>query len=103
MPLYLAWAGLAEEPAAAAAARFWSSGEHGAGLPAWVDLANGAVSPEAAGPGIAAIAQFVLAARAGGGPVEMPTVAAAPDYYAAALTLLARLAWEDSRPTWAAA
>jgi endoglucanase len=43
-----------------------------------------------------AIARLVSAACAGhGDPASMPHVAAASDYYSAALTLLARLAWRD--------
>jgi endoglucanase len=43
-----------------------------------------------------AIAHLVGAAAAGHGDLaDMPTVAEAQDYYSAALTLLARLAWQD--------
>ncbi|MBD0272296.1 MAG: glycosyl hydrolase family 5 [Acetobacteraceae bacterium] len=91
VPLYVAWAGL-DEPVLARAAAFWSDATHRL-VPAWADLATDAVSPYAASPGTLAVAQFVLAGRSQDGlAVGLPPVSAAPDYFAAALTLLARLA-----------
>ncbi len=91
VPLYIAWAGL-DEPVLARAAAFWSDATHRQ-VPAWADLATDAVSPYAASPGILAVAQVVLAGRSlDGSAMGLPLVSASPDYFAAALTLLARLA-----------
>lgn len=97
VPLYLAWAGLLDEPAARAAARFWSA-RHAVGyIPAWTDLAQDSVAPYAADSGMEAIARLVLNPRAA--VSDLPPIHAAPHYYAAALTLLARLAaFERSAP-----
>ena len=50
-PLYLAWAGLASEPALGRARSFWTDPMHGY-VPAWADLASDTVSPYAASPGV---------------------------------------------------
>lgn len=97
VPLYFAWVGLTEEPSPAAAARFWSDRAH-RHLPAWTDFSNDAVSPYAASPGIAAVAQLLRALRSA---EATPTCAlqenAAPsDYYSASLALLVALAARDS-------
>ncbi|PWC28155.1 glycosyl hydrolase family 5 [Pseudoroseomonas aestuarii] len=90
IPLYMAWAGLLDEPAARAAARFWST-RHPAGYtPAWTDFAQDTVAPYAADSGMQAIMRLVLDPQAR--VADLPQVLAAPHYYAAALTLLARLA-----------
>jgi endoglucanase len=57
VPLYLAWSGLAEEPAAPAALSFWGDPAHPY-LPAWTDLGSNHISAYAAGAGIEAILQF---------------------------------------------
>lgn len=90
IPLYMAWAGLLDEPAARAAARFWSAPHPAGYTPAWADLTQDAVAPYAADSGMEAIARLVLDPQAR--VADLPQVAAAPHYYAAALTLLARLA-----------
>jgi len=89
VPLLLAWAGQAGEPAVAAALRFWAE----PGLPAWADLRSDAVAPYPASGGVQAIA-----ALAGGGrPVPLPPVRSAADYYAACLGLLVAVACADHR------
>lgn len=99
VPLYLAWAGMAREPAGASAARFWSDPAHGR-LPAWADLSSDTTSPYTASAGIQAIAQLItLRQTEEAGPAALPTVGEAKDYYAAVLTLLTRLAWRDSLST----
>lgn len=103
VPLYLAWAGLGREPAAAMAARFWTDPAHPR-LPAWADLASNIVSPYPASAGIAAIARLATARAALRGDDapqehELPGIGDAKDYYPAVLTLLARLAWRDSGTT----
>jgi endoglucanase len=99
VPLYLAWAGLGREPAAAGAARFWADPTHPR-LPAWTDLASDAVSPYPASAGIRAISRL-SAARAweDGAPPDLPSLSDAKDYYSAVLTLLVRLAWRESTTT----
>ena len=95
VPLYMAWAGLAHEPAVAAAARLWSR-PPSVVMPAWVDLVSGQSADYPAPTGIRAIAHLSIAASSGlGGLAGMPHVADADDYYSAALTLLSRLAWRD--------
>jgi endo-1,4-beta-D-glucanase Y len=99
VPLYLAWAGMAREPAGAGAARFWSDPAHGR-LPAWADLSSDTTSPYLAPAGIQAIAQVItLRQSEDGGTPALPSVGEAKDYYSAVLTLLARLAWRDSLTT----
>ena len=98
VPLYLAWAGETTAPALASAVRFWTSSKGGK-VPAWTDLRSGALSPYAGHAGVIAIARLSAATLAGGAVGQMPTQASAPDYYAAALALLARVALQESRPT----
>ncbi|MFC7553923.1 glycosyl hydrolase family 8 [Pseudoroseomonas wenyumeiae] len=50
VPLYMAWAGLGDEPAVRAALAFWSDPGH-PHLPAWADLGNNQVSPYPSGEG----------------------------------------------------
>ena len=97
VPLYLAWAGLGQEPAAAAAASFWTDPRHPR-LPAWTDLGSNAISPYQASSGIQSIARLAAAqAAAPPGGLVVAGVQEARDYYAGILTLLVRLAWRDSR------
>ncbi len=98
VPLYLAWAGL-DEPVLARAAAFWTDAAH-KHVPAWTDLAADAVSPYAAPPGILSVAQLVLAGRSprASTTTDFPSVSESPDYFAAALTLLARLAQAEQPP-----
>ena len=92
VPLYMAWADFAGEPALRAAAAFWHDPVH-ARMPAWVDLRTDQTAPYAADAGIAAIA--ALAARASGSvaaPLEELPAVQSGAYYAAVLRLLARQA-----------
>lgn len=99
VPLYLAWAGMAREPAGAGAARFWTDPAHGR-LPAWTDLSSDATSPYLASAGIQAIAQVITLRQAEDAAAPtLPSAGEAKDYYSAVLTLLARLAWRDSLTT----
>ncbi|UFN47308.1 glycosyl hydrolase family 5 [Roseomonas sp. OT10] len=99
VPLWLAWAGLPDEPGCSGPAQFWSThwGRGGSvPVPAWVELHGGPVAPHPASPGIVAVAQFVTGSRGEGRfapPVEHP------DYYSAVLSLLAMVAAaETGRP-----
>ena len=97
VPLYLAWGGLAAEPAARAASAFWSP----SGLPyqpAWTEfpgdkLANYPISP--AHRAIAALAQSPA------GPVALPSVRDAQDYYTGALVMLSHVALAERLPSLA--
>lgn len=96
VPLYLAWAGEHAAPALTAAVRFWNV-RSGAAVPAWNDLRTGANAPYAASAGVIAIAQLSTAAVAGEGAAgQLPQQSHAHDYYAAALSLLVRVAWQES-------
>jgi endoglucanase len=102
VPLHLAWGGLNSEPALAAAASFWT--ETAGAAPAWTDLRTGQLSSDLASPGMAAIAAVAVESRHGRpNSRTMPGVAQARDYYAAALTLLARLAASEAPPPGMAA
>lgn len=94
VPLYLAWAGLTQEPAAQAADRFWSA-RHGSFTPAWTDFSSDLVAHYPADSGMQAIASLLQ----GGGTATLPKVKNAPHYYAAALTMLARIAAFEQPPT----
>lgn len=95
IPLNLCWSGLHETPVVTAARRFWLDQPHGV-VPAWVDLQTGLQAPFPAASGVRAVARLADAAQRGHGRAEeMPQVDEAPDYYAAALTLLARIVWHD--------
>jgi endoglucanase len=94
VPLYLAWAGLGSEPALDRVRHFWTDPAHLV-IPAWADLTNDSIAPYAASPGVAAIARLVGAQRLAGPVVRQAeaSVADAPNYYSAALSLLVRMAW----------
>jgi endoglucanase len=90
VPLYMTWAGLGQDPAVDNVASFWRAYPDAA-VPAWADLERGQVAPYAQSSGMVAVRRYVEATRAGRAPV-LPSVHLAADYYAAALTLLARMA-----------
>jgi endoglucanase len=96
VPLHLAWAGMADEPAVRAAATFWND----PGMPvrpAWTDLRNGTLAPYSAPAGIEAVAEVTIATGWRRGLARgLPTVARSPDYYSAALAILSRLALREN-------
>ncbi len=103
VPLFLAWAGENAAPALNAAAAFWTS-KDGRWIPAWVNLRNGSLAPYEGHAGIVAVARLTLASvalqsGAGVAVADIPSQAEVPDYYAGALALLSRLAWQESRAT----
>jgi endoglucanase len=94
VPLYLVWAGL-QAPVIAAFAAFYAP-RGGAPPPAWVNLQTGAEAAYPAASGMLAVARLAAAASTPSPePIDFPSVAEAADYYAAALTLLARIAWQE--------
>ncbi len=95
IPLYMAWAGLASDPALDPLMAVWFDPARGAAPPAWWDLRGESPAPYEATPGIVAIARLLLSARLGreqGHALVLPSVAEAADYYNAALIMLCRLA-----------
>lgn len=95
VPLNLVWGGQTQGAAVRAAVEFWSDPQHRV-TPAWVDLRTNLIAPYAADAGQKAVACLAVAAAAGGGrDSALPSVADAQHYYPAALTLMARLAWQD--------
>ena len=96
LPLYMCWAGLHSEPSVASADTFWSHCG-GQAAPAWTDLKSGANAPYCLSPGMDAIRRLVRARLTGDvRNLEIPPVAAATDYYAAALILLVHAAVTQS-------
>ncbi|MGX9963483.1 glycosyl hydrolase family 8 [Roseomonas sp. F4] len=94
VPLHLIWGGHLQEATVRAAAEFWGD-PRWRQMPAWVDLANGSIAPYGATAGILAVARLTLAARVGWGQHDsLPSVADAPDYYAAKLVMMAHYAWD---------
>ncbi len=94
VPLYLIWAGEHGATAVNAAAAFWAEwGDRSP--PGWADLASGQLAPYAGHAGIQAVAALSLAAVTGRGGAPHAAVAEAPDYYAASLALLVRVAWQE--------
>ena len=92
VPLYLAWSGDLTIDQRRVFTHFWGNGTHS---PAWVDLQTGARAPYKAPSGMQAVIQ--LASVGGEQPLaQTPHVAEAQDYYSAALTLLARVAWHEA-------
>ncbi|MDN3565630.1 glycosyl hydrolase family 8 [Paeniroseomonas aquatica] len=97
VPLHLAWAGLAREPALRAAVQFWFDPAH-ARIPAWVDLRTDEAAPYPASAGVLAVARLAMGVVLGDDlATPLPALRTAPLYYDAALVLLARLAREENR------
>ena len=82
IPLYLIWAHRAGAEQLGAIDAFWSSSNP---VPAWIDLASGAVSPEAQSPGMTAVTHLALG-------TDLPPQPDQDDYYSASLWMLATLA-----------
>ncbi|MCO6418658.1 glycosyl hydrolase family 8 [Siccirubricoccus sp. KC 17139] len=91
VPLLLAWAGQAREPAVLAALQFWTDPAHPA-PPAWTDLTTNALADYPASGGVRAIAAFVADAAAGRQRPAQVRIETADDYYSAALKMLVSVA-----------
>jgi endoglucanase len=87
VPLYLCWAGLAGEPAAAAAARFWADPAH-ALWPAWVDLTTDRIGPYPAAPGLRGLGRYVMEQLREGPPARLNPPFIRDEYYSSVLKLL---------------
>jgi endoglucanase len=90
VPLWLTWADVMPPVMGKNFLRFWQSSAFPY-RPAWINLEDGAFADYPAPSGMSAIASLTMAAQAGTAP-QLPSVADAPDYYSAALTLLSRMA-----------
>lgn len=98
VPLYLSWAGRTSTGAVEAFRAYWA--QQLPDPPAWVDLVTGVIAPYAAPSGMRAVGEFLLAPVAVSDiPPTFTSAATAPDYYSAALTLLASIAWQESHRT----
>ena len=95
VPLNLTWAQDMSSDINAAFESFWS--EAASYQPAWANLATNAVSPYAAPSGMVAVKSITAAAAPQMGLPTLPSVQQSTDYYSAALTLLSRIAWVESR------
>jgi endoglucanase len=91
VPLWFAWAGLADEAAAAAPLAFWSDASLRQ-MPAWADLSTDEIAPYAAGPGVTEIGRLVARERKTPWPRQGEQVTQVRDYYDTSLGLLARMA-----------
>ena len=98
VPLYLAWARVAPDDVSTA---FCSWAAAYRVQPAWVDLTTNINATYPAPPGMVAIARIAAALQRGDNKADVPggfpPVRTSPDYYSAALILLSRLAWQESR------
>jgi endoglucanase len=90
VPLWLAWAGLADEAAVSGPLNFWSDATLRQ-IPAWADLSTDTVSPYAAGAGVTEIARFVAAERGGRWDRQIEQSVGERDYYDTALMMLTRM------------
>ena len=97
VPLHAVWAGIVTNPGPVwNAARFWSA-PHPVPFPAWTDLLQPTTAPYSGNSGVGAVA--ILASSAvlhRGTRDDLPSVATAPNYYAASLIMLSRLAWIEA-------
>ena len=96
VPLYLAWARQMPPDVEHAFRAYWA--QMAPVVPAWVDLVSGAVAPYPAPPGMRAVGNVSgVGSAVLDLPSGFPALAAAPDYYSAALIVLAGIAWQESR------
>jgi endoglucanase len=96
VPLYMTWAGLADEPAVTGAVRFWRE-QRRVPPPAWADLSTDALAPYEAPAGVVAVSRLARAAHAERELISnLSSIVSETDYYSAVLSLLCRMAWQDS-------
>ncbi len=99
VPLYLAWSGQLPSAAGSSFAAYWNNSLPVP--PAWVDLYTNTTANYPAPPGMIAVARIATNAAQPNMkpslPGGFPALRASPDYYSAALILLSRLAWQESR------
>ncbi len=95
VPLHLAWGGLFPAPVERALDTYWRASNGGG--PAWIDLRSGAVASYPAPAGMVAVSKIAMSHRNLELPDGFPSVTTAADYYSAALVVLSRIAWKESR------
>ena len=98
VPLYAVWSRTSMPDVLGAFNRYWASFPAD-GSPAWVDLTSGVTSPIPAGAGMTAVARLASASGPAASISGLPPVAAAADYYGAALILLCHIAWREGGVT----
>jgi endoglucanase len=96
-PMHAVWGGIVTNTGPVwNAARFWTA-PHTVTFPAWTELLEPATAPYPGNSGVGAVAMLASAAILHQGSRDtLPSVASAPNYYAASLTLLSRLAWIEA-------
>lgn len=102
VPLYMCWGGFAQDQVVEAVHSFWSRPGQ-TRVPAWIDLNSEEQASYNITPGVAAIRHFVAEQRSGADTTlhdtfsgGIPPIAAANDYYSAALILQVCLAKDDT-------
>ena len=93
VPLNLTWAQSLSPAMSQSFANFWTAAPY---QPAWANLATNAVSPYAAAGGLVAVRSVTMAGSPQMGLPPLPSVQQCTDYYSSSLTLLSRIAWEES-------
>jgi endoglucanase len=101
VPLWLSWANDKTTVIGQSFDSYWTSSRV---VPAaWIDLNTDISATYPASPGMVAVARTATALSQCGKkalePVGIPALSASPDYYSAALILLSRLAWLETRET----
>jgi endoglucanase len=94
IPLNLTWATALPPEVGVSFVRFWTTAA--TYQPAWANLKTNQVSPYPAPSGLVAVKAICSAPPPQMGLPLIPSVDEAKDYYSAALTLLAQIAWADS-------
>jgi endoglucanase len=97
VPVHAVWAGMVTNTGPVwNVARFWSA-THPIVFPAWTELLEPTVAPYSGNSGVGAVAMLASAAILHQGTRDdLPSVSSAPNYYAASLTMLSRLAWIEA-------
>jgi hypothetical protein len=97
VPVHAVWGGIVSGDGPAwNAARFWSA-PHTVPFPAWTELLEPTTAPYSGNSGVGAVAMLASAAVLHYGTRDdLPRVASTPNYYAASLIMLSRLAWIEA-------
>jgi endo-1,4-beta-D-glucanase Y len=97
VPLWWTWQNFPNAPAIQSIGQFWTATPTTA-TPAWVDLKTNEVAPFPVSPGMIAIIRLMRLAAGDTREVTPPAVKSAPNYYDAALVMLAHLAEQNLKP-----
>jgi len=96
VPLWWVWQNLPAGPALRSIEQFWSATPTAA-TPAWVDVKTNEVASYSVSPGMIAIIRLVRLASGDASDIPPPRVEMAPNYYDAALIMLAHIAEQTLR------